>query len=172
MSLAMTALRLSSEYDHLRLRTYQDRGPRGDWIKTASIGSALALRFDDVSYFNRVYAPDSAISERLADIEAFYQGSPFGCELIGPTIGCADNLDQACVDRRWAPGGRYAWVAERSAMIATAHLSDFFEIRPPDDSEKELFLLTYLRGFESGSANHAAAVQTCAISSTCQSCSS
>jgi hypothetical protein len=161
LSRAVLVLKRFAEYDRLRLRTYQERGPRGQRIGIASIGTATALRFDDVGYFNRVYAPDESVADRLAEVEAFYAGSPFGCELIGPAlgVGAAQRVAHACERRGWAPGGRYAWLAGRSGELSGPEEPSGFELRPPEVSERERFLLTYLRGFEAAPDRFNAAVQ-------------
>src|SRR5262249_8286209 len=124
-----------------------------------SVGSATLLRFQDVGYFNRVYAPDDTVWERLAEIEAFYQESPFGCELIGPTIGTSCRIDRECGRRGWAPGVRYAWLAAPRAKFSFAESTRHFEIRLPAEAEQELFLLSYLRGFEANPERFSAAIQ-------------
>jgi GNAT superfamily N-acetyltransferase len=159
-SSAMMALLLFASYDRLRLQIYREHGPRGERINVASIGSATLLRFDDVGYFNRVYAPDEVVSERLAEVEAFYEGSPFGCELIGPTKGSSScRIDRECRRHGWVQGGCYAWLAAQRAMITFLERPNCFEIRPPAETEQELFLLSYLRGFEANPDRFPAAVQ-------------
>jgi len=155
----MTALLLFASYDRLRLQIYREHGPCGERIKVGSIGSVTLLRFEDVGYFNRVYAPDEAVSEQLAEVEAFYDGSPFGCELIGPTNGSSCRIDRECLRQRWVPGERYAWLAAPPAMIALPEGTNGFEVRPPGEAERELFLLAYLRGFEANTECVPAAVQ-------------
>jgi Acetyltransferase (GNAT) family len=147
--LALRDLQLFANYDSLRLRTYQDREHHSDRLRQTLIGSATALRFDDVGYFNRVYAPDQSISERLPEIEAFYEGCPFGCELIGPPIGASEQIDQACQSRGWVPGKSYAWVYSRiSSSLVLADVSPKFIVRAPEVGEKTRFFLCYLQAFE------------------------
>src|SRR5258708_22904214 len=86
-SLSVAAIRLFARYDSLRLRTYQERESHGDRIRIGSIGSATALRFDEVGYFNRVYSPDQSVSESLAEIEWFYGGGAVACGRSWPRGG-------------------------------------------------------------------------------------
>ena len=145
---ARTALQLIACYDSLRLQTYRDREHHGDRIRVSPIGSASALRFDDVGYFNRVYSPDQSAAERLAEIETFYQGCNFGCELIGPIEGSGDEIGQACRGRGWVPGRRYAWLHAPIPAAVESRAPNGFMIRRPQLEERTSFLLTYLRGFE------------------------
>ncbi len=147
-TLAKTALHLIARYDSLRLQTYRDREHHGDRIRLAPIGSATALRFDDVGYFNKVYSPDESAARRLPEIEMFYQGCSFGCELIGPIEGSGGEIGRACRDRGWAPGRRYAWLHAPMPATTELHPPTVFRIRPPEMEQRASFLLTYLRAFE------------------------
>jgi len=145
------ALQLVTAYDRLRLETYRDRGPRGAFISVSSIGESLALRYEDVGYFNKVYAHAYSVWDRLEEIEAFYSGGPFGFELIGPPAGSGRGLDRACGRPGWVRGERYAWLAGlRPALVPRSRFARF-QLREPGVAERELFLHTYLSGFESGS---------------------
>ena len=84
---AVEALQHVARYDSMRLETYRQKENLADRICVSSIGSAVALRFDDVGYFNRVYCADRAFFEELPEIEAFYRGGPFGCELVASAFG-------------------------------------------------------------------------------------
>src|SRR5258708_2539620 len=128
-SLSVAAIRLFARYDSLRLRTYQERESHGDRIRIASIGSATALRFDEVGYFNRVYSPDQSVSESLAEIERFYGGGEFAGELIGQPEGADGKIDESCRSRGWAPGRRYAWLHARLPMAALACRPSDFSLR-------------------------------------------
>jgi hypothetical protein len=99
------------------------------------------------------------VSERLAEIKAFYQESPFGCELIGPANDSARNIDRECGRRGWVQGGRYAWLAARRTRVNLPERISRFEIRSPAETEQELFLLSYLRGFEANPERFCAAIQ-------------
>src|ERR1700679_2311274 len=81
---AVRALQYAQAYDTLRLETYREKEDLTQRIRVKRIGSATALRFEDVGYFNRVYCSDETIFENLPEIEDFYHGSPYGCELVGP----------------------------------------------------------------------------------------
>jgi hypothetical protein len=154
--LAVTALRLATAYDRLRLETYRDRGPRGSFITVASLGEALALRYEDVSYFNRVYAPADSVWDRLEELEAFYAGGPFGFELVGPPAGPGRPVDRACGRPGWVRGERYAWLAGLRPGLVPRGRSAGFELREPDVAERDIFLHTYLGAFEAGSDRRAA----------------
>jgi hypothetical protein len=152
---ALRALQHVAQYDEMRLRTYRDNENHGDKIGIASIGPATALRFDDVGYFNRVYAGVHDVWDSIDEIESFYRGGPWGCELIGPT----DETSGPPVPPRWSPGNRHAWLHGRVSALTLSPGSSEFTIRPPVESERVLFLRTYLRGFEASPTGFTAAVR-------------
>jgi GNAT superfamily N-acetyltransferase len=140
---------LFARYDSLRLTTYQTQEGLHEKIRVSSIGSATALRFDDVGYFNRVYAPDDSVAERIGEIETFYDGCPFECELIGPPAESPRQLDHACRTRGWAPGHAYAWLyGPVSRAITQIRAPGEYTVRPPQAEERTLFFQCYLRAFE------------------------
>jgi hypothetical protein len=142
---AAAAHRSFALYDQRRLETYQER--EGHDIRISSVGEAMALRFDDVAYFNRIYAPDESIADRLAEAEAFYRGSPFGCFLVGPPAP-SPGIEVVCQQRGWAPGPRYSWLHAPVARLEEQMVSPEFVVSPPRLSERELFLRCYLEAFE------------------------
>jgi GNAT superfamily N-acetyltransferase len=158
-SLFVAAIQLFARYDSLRLRTYQERESHGDSIKISAIGSATALRFDEVGYFNRVYSPDSRVSESLSKIEMFYSGGAFDGELIGPPAGLDGQIDGSCRRRGWVPGRRYAWLHARLPMAAPPCCANEFSIRHVVAEERESFLLSYLRAFEASPERFANALR-------------
>jgi GNAT superfamily N-acetyltransferase len=147
-SLSAAAIRLFARYDSLRLRMYQERECHGDRIKISSIGSATALRFDEVGYFNRTYSPDQSVSESLPEIETFYSGGGFAGELIGPPEGADGEMNRSCRTRGWVPGRRYAWLHAPLPMAMAPRHPNEFSIRDVLAEERESFLLSYLRAFE------------------------
>ncbi len=153
--LAEATFDLVAAYDGLRLSTYRDKGPRRDLICVASMGSATLLRFDDVGYFNRVYGNDDVI-DRLESIEGFFHGSPHGCTLVPHTLSAAGAVAGACWPRGWRPDVQYVWLAGTDLSPGS---SDDFEIRPPAEEEKELFLSSYLAGFGAAPERHAMAIE-------------
>jgi hypothetical protein len=142
-------IRVFAKYDALRLRTYA-KGERLDGrIGVRAMGTSVALRFDDVGYFNRVYARDNSIADRLAEVERFYAGGEFGCELVGPPEGSCEAIDRACERRGWTRGKRYAWVYARTAWLRPRSSGNGeFRIGPPSEVERDTFLRCYLTGFE------------------------
>lgn len=158
-SRSILASKLFARYDALRLQTYKEREGHGERIRIASIGSATLLRFDDVGYFNRIYSPDESIAERLPEVAAFYEGCPFGCELVGPIVGFADRLDRKCEQLGWKPAGRYACLHARIPTGVALTGDSEFAIRQPEIDEPVTFLLTYLRGFEAQPDRFQAAVK-------------
>jgi GNAT superfamily N-acetyltransferase len=158
-SLSVAAIRLFARYDSLRLRTYQERELHGDRIRISSIGSATALRFDEVGYFNRVYSPDQSVAESLAEIEMFYSGGAYAGELIGPPEGWDEQLDLSCRRRGWVPGRQYAWLHARLPMAAPQCGSSELSIRYVAAEERESFLLSYLRAFEASPERFAKALR-------------
>jgi hypothetical protein len=152
---AHRALQHAAHYDALRLRTYRDREGHGERIGIRSIGPATVLRFDDVDYFNRAYADDDSVWESIAEIEAFYRGGRWGCELVGPPTEARGEAPGP----RWIPGKSYAWMHGRVSQTTLALGTSEFSIRPPLESERVLFLRSYLRGFEAHPSGYAAAVR-------------
>jgi hypothetical protein len=146
ISVAVQALQQVARYDAMRLETYRREEDLADRIRISPLGSALALRFDDVGYFNRVYCADAAILEKLPDIEQFYSGGLFSCELVGPP---ADPADSSRISRPgWAPANSYAWMYTRDFRSLPPEKPANFVIRPPESSERQQFLIAYLRAFE------------------------
>jgi hypothetical protein len=149
-----------ARYDALRLRTYAKGEALDGRIRIRAMGSAVALRFDDVGYFNRVYAPDDSIADRLAELERFYAGCEFGCELVGPPEGFCGEIDRACERRGWIRAKRYAWVYARTAWLHPQTSGDCgFRIAPPSEEERDTFLNCYLRGFEAEPKRFPAAIR-------------
>lgn len=130
----------------MRLDLYPHKENISDRIAIARFGSALALRFDDVGYFNRVYCADDTVFQLLTQLENFYRGSPFGFEIVGPP-DLLDNAPHAISQRPgWRPSTRFAWMYGDPGSLLSPPAGPF-EIRPPDVSERELFLITYLKAF-------------------------
>jgi hypothetical protein len=130
----------------MRLETYRHKENLADRICVSPIDTALALRFDDVGYFNRVYCDDPAFLEKLPEIEAFYRGGPFGCELVAPP---SDESGSVNISRPgWAPAHHYAWLFHPDCSSLSSVQVTPFDIRPPKPSERQQFLLAYLRAFE------------------------
>jgi hypothetical protein len=143
---AVEALQHVARYDSMRLETYRQKENLADRICVSSIGSAVALRFDDVGYFNRVYCADGAFFEELPEIEAFYRGGPFGCELVA---SASDESGSVSISRPgWAPAHHYAWLSHPNCSSLWSVQATPFAIRPPKASEQRQFLLAYLRAFE------------------------
>jgi hypothetical protein len=143
---AIQSFRFVARYDSMRLDTYRRGEHLGSRILTSRIGSALALRFDDVGYFNRVYCADHNVFNKLPGIEDFYRGSPFGCELVGPP---SDESASVRISRTgWTPANRYAWLCHPDCGSLVCGQTTQFTIRPPRPSERQQFLLAYLRAFD------------------------
>jgi N-acetylglutamate synthase-like GNAT family acetyltransferase len=147
LDVAVRALGLVSRYDSMRLEAYRAGQNLADRIYVSPIGSALALRFDDVGYFNRVYCGVESVFESLAEIEEFYRGGGFGCEVVGPPVdgpGTGINISRP----GWAPGHQYAWLFRDNSSLAPDKRPTEFTVRSPEVSERRDFLLAYLRAFE------------------------
>jgi hypothetical protein len=138
---AASALQLVAHYDAMRVETYCDRENLGDRARVAPIGSAVALRFDDVGYFNRVYCADHSFLGRLPEIEEFYRRGLFGCELVAPGSFTISRPG-------WAPANRYAWLCHPDCRLMATDRPTPFNIRPPRPSQQEQYLRAYLRAFE------------------------
>lgn len=157
-SLAIRAIQAFADYDSLRLRTYRDRESAQARIRIEQAYGASLLRFEDVGYFNRVYALSDAIIEHLDHVEAFYSESPFGCELVADS-GDQGPLADACIQRGWIPGGRYAWLHMNTSEPEKGDEYPEVSIREPLPQERTAFLEFYLRGFEAPAANFPAAIR-------------
>lgn len=144
---AVEALQHVARYDSMRLQTYRQKENLASRICVSPIDSSLALRFDDVGYFNRVYCADLSFLEKLPEIEAFYRGGPFGCELVAPP---SDGSDTTVHISRpgWSPGHRFAWLHQSDCSLLRSVQASPFDIRPPKPSERQQFLLAYLQAFE------------------------
>lgn len=155
---ALRAFQAMASYDCLRLGTYRDRESAHEKIRIENTLGARFLRYDDVGYFNRVYAPDESFAENLDHVEAFYRDSRFGCELV--TL-CEDRgpLADACSRRGWSPSSRYAWVHMKAGAHDRGDAYPEISIRQPREQEREEFLEFYLRGFGAPQANFPAAMR-------------
>jgi hypothetical protein len=149
------ALQLVARYDALRLQTYRDCESLGDKIGIGGIGPAIALRFDDVGYFNRAYADDGAVWGSIGEIESFYRGCRWGCCLVGPP----SPARSAAPRPGWDVGPRYAWLHGRSAKAVGVPGASEFLIRPPAADEKALFLRCYLQAFGASPSVFSAALR-------------
>ncbi|MCU1248498.1 MAG: family acetyltransferase [Edaphobacter sp.] len=146
VDVAVEALQHVARYDSMRLETYRQKENLADRICISPIDSALALRFDDVGYFNRVYCADQAFLERLPEIESFYRGGSFGCELVAPP---SDESGSFRISRPgWAPVHHYVWLHHPNCTALWSIQATPFDIRPPKAAERQQFLLAYLRAFE------------------------
>lgn len=156
VDVAIQALQAVARYDVMRVETYRGKENLADRIFVSPIGSAVGLRFDDVGYFNRVYCADDSVFETLPEIEAFYRGGSFGCELIGPPgAGHASRISRP----GWASANCYAWMyAEDCRLIAPTHQTTFV-IRAPEPSQRQQFLITYLRAFDAQEDRFTAALR-------------
>jgi hypothetical protein len=102
--LAELSFRLSAAYDLVRLSLYRDKGARGHLISIASQGSLTLLRYEDVGYFNRVYAPDDDAAGRLESIEGFFSGSTSGRDRSAESLPRPRLYQRSGAPR---PGGSY-----------------------------------------------------------------
>ena len=123
------------------------------------MGSATALRYDDVGYFNRVYAPNELADEQVKDIEEFFAGSPFSCVLIGTPQPWHARKESRWRARGWVPGQPYAWLHAPVDELTGPCASDEFRVTMPQFHERELFLRCYLQAFEAEPEVHAAAIR-------------
>ncbi|HZT30353.1 MAG TPA: GNAT family N-acetyltransferase [Bryobacteraceae bacterium] len=144
---AVQAQQQVCRYDCMRLELYREREQIADRIAVARFGSALALRFEDVGYFNRVYSPDEAIYDRLSELEEFWGGSPFGCELVGPPGEDGQAGGRPIRRAGWQPATRFAWMHGDPEWLAPVPAGTF-DIRAPEPWQREQFLLAYLQAFE------------------------
>jgi hypothetical protein len=158
----LTAVRcfdLAAQYNLRRLFTYQQHEVHGDRIRIRSIGSATVLRFDDVGYFNSVYAPDESIVNQLTEVEEFFSGCPFGCTLVAPPVEASGRVGEACRRRNWRPGPKIVWMHASTRELRVPPTSREFTIRPPLQDEREIFLHCYLESFEADPGRFGAAVR-------------
>jgi hypothetical protein len=152
------AFQAAAAYDHLRLSTYCARESERGRVRIEQVDDALLLQFDDVGYFNRVYAQSDAIAGQLDQVERFYRDSPFGCELVFARDD-ESLLSEACARRGWLPGHSYAWMHVKTSAAEASDEYAGISIRQPRVEEHMAFLEFYLRGFEAPPANVSAAVR-------------
>ncbi len=159
-ALVLRGMELFARYDSLRLRTYQAGENLDGQIRVAALGPATALRFDEVGYFNRVYAPSAEAWKHVRSFENFYQGCPFPSELVGPPLGLSAPLDVVCRSRGWTEGKEYAWVGGPIPPPAPGGYGvRGYTVRSPGPEERLAFLACYLRGFEAEPPRVQAAVR-------------
>lgn len=148
VSLSQEVLRIVARYDALRLWTYRGCESLHSRIRIQMLGASTLLRFDDVGYFNRIYAADTSILSHLAEVERFYAGSPFPCELVTSEAEVAAECDRVCARRGWARGQSYSWMAAPTEQLIAPPTPSEVTIRRAELGEEEIFFTTYLSGFE------------------------
>jgi hypothetical protein len=155
---AIHALQSFAAYDCLRLGTYRDRETQTAKIRIEDAFDATLLRFEDVGFFNRVYAPNDTVSRHLDEVERFYRDSRFGCELVA---ACGDQgpIANACSQRGWQRSQSYAWMHIRTDVAGPCGEYPGISIREPHIEERTAFLEFYLRGFEAPAVNFPAAIR-------------
>jgi len=157
-NLAIRALEAFAAYDSLRLITYRNCESLHERIRIEQAYGAYLLRFDDVGYFNRVYASSGSVGEHLDQVEDFYRDSPYGCELVAD-CGEQEFLARACSLRGWRQSSKYAWLHMDLNAPEVAGEYPEISIREPLPEEQTAFLEFYLRGFEAPVANFPAAIR-------------
>jgi hypothetical protein len=155
---AIRALQAVAAYDCLRLGTYCARESAHARIRIEQAFDASLLRFDDVGYFNRVYAHNETVAGHLDQVETFYLDSPFGCELVAAS-GDQGPVADACSRRGWLRSRNYAWLHMKTDMAGLGNGYPGVSIRQPRLQERTAFLEFYLRGFEAPVANFPAAIR-------------
>ncbi len=161
---AAHALRVFAAYDSLRLRTYREGESLHSRISILSIGESCLLRFDDVGYFNRIYAADASVIAHIEDVERFYSGSPFDCELITYNDEAAEDWNRVLLRRRgWVCGKSYTWLAAPVERLVEPWPPDYVAVseidRNGEAAAHERFLTTYLSAFEADEARFPAAIR-------------
>jgi hypothetical protein len=150
------ALEVFAEYDVARLLAYWQRGDP-ERIAIESFGQSLALRFDEVGYFNRVYHVDEETVARLADVLAFYAGSPHDVHLVGEAGFDGWRHRDALLGLGFRPGPSYARVITELGAVRAERPPAGVEVLSKDELDAEAFLDLYLRGFGADPARVAAA---------------
>ncbi|HEY9126904.1 MAG TPA: hypothetical protein VIM62_07240 [Acidobacteriaceae bacterium] len=148
VSLSQEVLQVIARYDALRLHTYRDSESLHSRIRIETLGASTLLRFDDVGYFNRIYAADTSILSRLDEVERFYAGCPFVCELVASEVELAAACARTCERRGWTRGRTYSWMAAAVEQLIAPPAPSEFAIRRAEPGEEELFFTAYLSGFE------------------------
>jgi hypothetical protein len=154
-----SACRLFAAYDSLRLRIYRECNPLSGRIQIVSVGTAVCLRFDEVGYFNRVYATCEPIADRLDQIETLYYNAPFGCELVIPENAVDHDVASALATRGWVNRAAYAFLDNEGEDGEAPEAGTPFSIREPRVHEREAYLLAYLRAFGADPARFTAATR-------------
>ncbi len=149
---AAQAIQVFAAYDRLRLESYREGELLHSRIQILQIGKSHLLRFDDVGYFNRIYAADAQVGDCLDEIERFYAGCPFRCELITEDDEAARAWTSRLRRRRWARGKSYTLLTAPVARLLDTPPPEGIEVREISrhsaSDEQEKFLRTYLTAFE------------------------
>ena len=134
-------------YDVLRLKHYARRGDAGR-IEVRSMEGAVALRFDEVGYFNRVYHVEPRALTKLPELMQVYRNSQHSIELI-PSMGMQFTDHAAELNALgFAPNTRYAWLSRDLTASDSGDLStEDIQVRRPLTTEYDQVLDLYLRGF-------------------------
>lgn len=159
VSLSQEVLQAIARYDALRLETYRDGESLHSRIRMRTLGACTLLRFDDVGYFNRIYAGDTSILSHLDEVERFYAGCPFACELVASEAEVADACARACERRGWTPGRTYSWMAAPVEQLIAPPAPDEFTIRRAGPGDEEVFFTAYLSGFEADRSHFPEAIR-------------
>ena len=159
VSLSQEVLPAIARYDALRLQTYRDGESLHARIRMRTLGASTLLRFDDVGYFNRVYAADTSILSHMDEVERFYAGCPFACELVASEVEVADACARVCERRGWTRGRTYSWMAAPVEQLIAPATPDEFTIRRAGPGEEERFFTAYLSGFEADCNRFPAAIR-------------
>ncbi|MDG2124350.1 MAG: hypothetical protein P8J87_11655 [Verrucomicrobiales bacterium] len=131
-------------YDVGRLRVYSGRREELP-IKVLESESLLALRFDDVGYFNRAIGSLEAIESRQRELIEFYGGGvlPFRFSLRPGEDG-RDLLGDGFVK------GEVEEYLVRKTCMLEREMSEDWGFEPLDGGEAEAFFSMYLRLFSGG----------------------
>ncbi len=156
---AVTCLGMAAEYNLRRLSTYQQYEEHGDRIRIHCTESSIALRFDDVAYFNSIYAPDESVADQLEEVEEFFTDCPFACTLVGPPFEQSGRFVKRCRQRNWRPDKKYSWMHGRLRAMRPPSILNRFTIRSPRVDERELFLRCYLESFGAPPERRGAAIR-------------
>lgn len=150
--------RIFSLYDVDRVSTYRDIPGNTNRIEVRRFGSAIALLFPEVGFFNRVYNFSSEDTFYLDAITEFYEKSGTDFELIVPPYDLDSEVAKKLTSDGFQPSQYYARLCQDPRIVELPESYAPFSIRKIERSEGEKFFRVYLDGFGADPAQHDRAI--------------
>lgn len=134
-------------YDEMRLSVYAARAGNPGRIAIRRFGSAVAMRFPAVNYFNQVYHLDEDALDYLDEIEEFYRR-----EGVSPKLFVAPDTDREAVfgrlfDAGYSPVEKLVRLASSRLAAPPARRAPDLEVERVRADRVDEFFNTYLDAF-------------------------